>query len=141
MKKKPQFKIVIVDDDDFYNKLLTKHIDNELSKLSIIHGFGYEIKSFTSCKDCTLNYDNDTSLIFTDYYLGNGYNASYLLEFIKRRSAKCKVVVISQVESVQTALSTLLSGAYDFFRKDANLFLKCRDLAATVITDNLAHKN
>lgn len=141
MKLTPHFKIVILDDDDFYNKLLTKHIDSELNKLSLTYGFGYEIKSFTSCKDCTLNFDNNTNLMFTDYYLGNGYNASYLLSFLKNRSSNCKVVVISQLENIQTALSTILDGAYDFFKKDPYLFHKCRDLTATVITETLGKKN
>lgn len=141
MKTKPFFKIVILEDDDFYNKLLTKHIDSKINKLSLLYSFGYEIKSYTSCKDCTLNFENNTNLLFSDYYLGNGYNARYLLDFVKRRSSDCKVVVISQMQNMQTSVSTFLEGAYEFFRKDDKLLFNCSELAETVIKEKMGKKN
>lgn len=140
MKTLPNFKIVVLDDDDFYNKLLTKQIDSELNELKKTLHFNFEINSYTSCKDCAVNFDTDTTLLFSDFYLGNGYNASYLMELIKQRSSDCKVVIVSQLQNTQTALSTLLNGAYEFFQKDPKLLHKCGELASFVIAENLKHK-
>ena len=141
MKTLPSFKIVILEDDDFYNRLLSKYLKNALSELGIVRGFNLELTSYTSYRDCTLNFENDTLLLFTDYYLKNGYCASNIIEFINMRGSECKIIVVSQIQNLQTAICTILEGATDFIKKDKYTLRQCQDIAETIITEKLAYKN
>lgn len=137
----PFFKIVVLEDDDFYNKLLSRYLKTALSELGIVKGFALEVKSYTSLIDCTLNFDNDTILMFTDYYLKDRHSASNIIDFVNSRPSACKIVVISQIQNLQTEFSTLLKGAIDFIKKDKRTFYQCRDIAESIITEKLVIKN
>lgn len=137
----PFFKIVVLEDDDFYNKLLSRYLKTALSELGIVKGFGLEVKSYTSLVDCTLNFDNDTILMFTDYYLKDRQSASNIIDFVNSRPSACKIVVISQIQNLQTEFSSLLKGAIDFIKKDKQTFYQCRDIAESVITEKMVTKN
>lgn len=141
MKTFPSFKIVILEDDDFYNKLLTQYLKAVLTELGTVKGFKLEVTSYTSYKDCTLNFDNDTVLLFTDYYLKNGYSASHIIEFVNRRQCNCKIVVVSQIQNLQTAVCTILEGAVDFIKKDKHTLYQCRDIAESIINERLVVRN
>lgn len=141
METLPFFKIVVLEDDDFYNKLLSRYLKTVLSELGIVKGFTLDVVSYTSYKDCTLNFDNDTVLLFTDYYLRNGYCASHIIEFVNRRQSCCKVVVVSQIQNLQTAVCTLLEGAVDFIKKDRQTLYQCRDIAEVILSERMIVRN
>ncbi len=141
MKNLPNFKIVILEDDDFYNKLLSRFLEQELKNTALIKRFTVEINSYTSFKDCSRNFDNNTTLLFTDYYLRDGYSASHMIDFIKYRCSDCKVVVLSQVQTIQTSICTILQGAYEFIVKDKKTLFQCKDLAETIILEKLILKD
>src|ERR1700758_1924816 len=97
------FKIMIVDDNEFYTKILSRFLSNNLKKLATIKGFALEIISCTSYKCFSEKIDATVDLLFTDYYLNDGYNGKHIMDFIKNKLFKCKVVVVSQVQTLQTA--------------------------------------
>ena len=141
METLKKFKIVVLEDDDFYNKLLSRYLTAVLTELGVMKGFRLRLSSYTSYKDCMMNFDDDTTLLFTDYYLRNGNSASQVIRFVNNTNSKCKVVVISQIQNMQTAVSTLLEGAIDFIRKDRNTLQQCRDIAEAVINERLILRN
>lgn len=141
MEKLQHFKILIIEDDEFYNKLLSKYINVVLSELSATSRFTFELVSFSNYNDCVRNFDDKTSLVITDYYLENSRNASYFLNFVKKRLSSCKVVVISRQKNAQTAFGTRLDGAYDFFPKDETIFDNCRELLYTLVTEKTTQIN
>lgn len=132
----PHFKIVIVEDDDFYNKLLTKSIKHYLDQIALIKGFTFELHSYLTFKDCVRNLDPDTDIMITDYYLNDGYNALDLLDSVKRKAYLCKVVVLSQIQSINTAICTLLEGASEFIYKDK----RAPEKSSYVIEDIISHR-
>ncbi len=141
MKTAPYFKIAILEDDDFYNKLLTHHLKNCLQQAGLVQGFTCDVQSYTSYKDWASNFDNETTLLFTDYFLSDGYRAPDVIQFVKAKSSGCKVVVMSQLQNLQTAVVSILEGAYDFFKKDYKLLFRCQDISETIICEKLGKVN
>lgn len=137
MKTIPHFKIVVLEDNDFYNKLMTKHIKSYIGEISLSKGFSFDVSSFTSYGDCERNFSDDTNIIITDYYLNDGFNAMNLLELVKKRAPKCQVIVLSQIQNINTAICTLLEGACEFIHKDKKAFEKSGHIVEEIISQNL----
>lgn len=131
----PHFKIVIVEDDEFYNKLLTGYIKNYIGQIALIKGFSFELVSYSTFGDCERNLETDTDIIVTDYYLNDGYNAMDLIDAVKRKAYSCKVIVLSQIQSINTAICTLLEGACEFIYKDK----KAPERSSYLIEDIISH--
>jgi len=141
MQTLPNFKIVILDDNEFYSKILSRFLKESLNKMSIVKGFTVDIFSFTSYTDCIKKLDNSIDILFTDYYLSDGYNASNIIDFINEKLFKCKVVVVSQIKNIQTSVVTALAGAYEFIKKDENTLYECNGIAETIISERLGLTN
>jgi|ERR1700756_1955387 len=137
----PGFKIMIVDDNEFYTKILSGFLKSNLNKLAIIKGFALNIISCTSFKCFTENMDNSVDLLFTDYYLNDGHNGSHIMDFIKHRALKCKIVMVSQVQTMQTSFLTSLAGTYEFVKKDEKTLFECNGIAETIIAEKLRLTN
>ncbi len=131
----PNFKIVIVEDDEFYNKLLTRYIKRYIGQIALLKGFTFEIKSYSTFGDCVRNLEEDTDIMITDYYLNDGYNAMDMLDSVKRKAYLCKVVVLSQIQSINTAICTLLEGACEFIYKDK----RAPEKSSFIIEDIISH--
>lgn len=140
MKHLPHFKIVVLEDNDFYNKLITKHIENYIHNIALLKGFTFDISSFTSYKDCVRNFTDDTNIIITDYYLNDGFNAMHVLNFIRKRDTKCQIVILSQIYNINTAISTLLEGACEFIHKDKNALANSGLIVEDIIAQQLKNK-
>jgi DNA-binding NtrC family response regulator len=137
----PHFKIVILDDNDFYNQLLSRFLTNNLKKLGLIRGFTVDVFSFTTYRDCAKNIDDSVDILFTDYYLSDGYNASHIINFINDKLLKCKIIVVSQIQNLQTSVFTALAGAYEFIKKDKKTLFQCHNIAETIISEKLGLTN
>src|ERR1700740_3437617 len=99
MELKPNFKIMILESNEFSNKLLTKHIKNYIDPIAVSEGFTYELFSYTTFNDCSLNLNEDIDFILCDYYLNESYNALHLLELIKQLPKKIRVIVLSIIRA------------------------------------------
>ena len=138
MKLNPHFKIVILEDSDFYNKLMTINIKAHVGKLALLKNFTFDILSYTRYNDCVRNFNPDTDIIITDYYLNECYNAEDVLDLIRKRGAKSKVIVISQIHNIETAICSILDGATEFILKDRKAMEKTRYVIEELITDKLS---
>jgi hypothetical protein len=134
----PHFKIVILDDNDFYNQLLSRFLITNLRNTGLIKGFTIDVFSFTTYLDCAKNIDNSVDILFTDYYLSNGYNAQHIIDFINNKLLKCKIVVVSQIQNLQTSVVTALAGTYEFIKKDKKTLFECHDIAETIILKKIS---
>lgn len=137
MKKQPHFKIIILEDNSFYNKLVKKHIDNYIGTIALAKGFSFDIYSFTSFSEWERNFNPDVDIIITDYYLDHGFNAINLLRELNKRKARSKVVVISQTRSLSTSIASLLEGACEFIHKDVNALAKSGLVVEALINEQL----
>ncbi|MBI1288003.1 MAG: response regulator [Flavobacteriales bacterium] len=106
MSEKP-FTIFVVEDDEWYNKLLVHN-------LSLNPDF--VVRSFTSGKEVLDALSENPDVITVDYRLPD-MDGETLLKRIKDRNPNIEVVVISEQEQIETAVELLKSGAYDYLVK------------------------
>ncbi|MBC7696486.1 MAG: response regulator [Burkholderiales bacterium] len=141
MKNYPHFKIVILEDNDFYNKLMSRYIKTHIARCALLKRFTFELASFTTYSDCARNFQNDVNIILTDYFLNDGYSALSILELVKKRGVDCKVIVLSQIQNITTSICTLLEGAYEFIPKNRSALEKSGHMIEDIIGQSLHKKS
>ncbi len=137
METSNQFKIVVLEDNDFYNQLLTRQLENYTSEIAKDKGYSFDISSYTNATDFLKNLKTDTDIAFVDYYLGENKNGLEVLKIIKQKCPDCKVVVISRENNIKTSLQTLNEGAYTFIYKDQGALIESCVLVEEIIKDRL----
>lgn len=118
--KKNILKIAILDDSDFYNRIITKQLESYTKGLSLEKNFEFNIESYAHADDFIRNLKDDIDIAFVDYYLGSGVTGFDVLQLIKKKCNDCKVVIISQARNELTTIKTLSNGAAGFIFKDKN---------------------
>lgn len=109
MKKSPNsLRIFVVEDDPWYNELLSYHLSLNPE---------YEVICFRSARECLANLYQQPAIICLDYSLPDG-NGEEVLRKIKQTTPDIQVVVISGQEDIKTAIDLLKLGAYDYIVKD-----------------------
>jgi DNA-binding NtrC family response regulator len=139
MMKTPEksVKIVVIEDNEFFNQLLTTRLKNYIYPIADDQHFNLLVQSFTNPKDALRNMEDDTDIVFLDYYLGDSVNGMDVMKKIKKSCNSCNVIIISQVKSLQTSLVTLLEGASEFILKDKNAITKSCYIAEEMIYKRL----
>jgi len=118
---KKDFKVFILEDDEWYNKLLVH---------SISLNPDYEVKNFFNAADFFKNIGERPDVVTIDYRLPDS-NGDAVLEKIKALSPDTEVIVISEQDNIETALALLKKGAYDYLVKEKNI----RDRLLAVISN------
>ena len=118
--KEKTIKIVVLDDSHFYNKLLTKQIENYTKNIEYDKEYKFTIESYVHSDDFLRNLKEDIDIAFVDYYLGEGVTGSDMIKQIKKQCKNCKVIIISKARNVKTTLDTVSEGAMAFIYKDKN---------------------
>jgi response regulator of citrate/malate metabolism len=139
MKNELQYKIVVLDDNSFYNRILTKRIKSYAEMLSVAFAkdFQFDIHSYTNAQDCIKDLEPDTDLLFLDYFLDNKINAPDLLQTIKKNCADCKLVIISQAKNIGTVLQLVAPNPVDFIYKDEEALSK----SCMILDDMVSARN
>lgn len=124
MKTKKNLKVVIVEDDLYYNKALTKYLQS-ICNSSVYPEFNFEIKSYTNAHDCIEELDDDTSIMVLDYYLINEEETDVLsgADIVKEANehcSNCEIIMISAQESPHNTSELLRLGVYDYVDKNVN---------------------
>lgn len=114
------FRIVVLEDSEFFNNLLTRQLEQYTSMLAMERNCRFEIQSYTSPADCLRNLKNNTDIAFVDYYLGNGVTGFDVLKKIRQKCWDCKVIIISQAKNLKTKAISVSEGVMDFIFKDVN---------------------
>jgi len=117
-------KIVVVEDNEFFNKALTKKIKQHTELLGEQYGVDFTINSYVNSEDFIMNLRNDIDIVFTDFYLGQGVSAQYILKRVKLYCDHSEVVVISQSRNDRTSKMSLKMGAKKFIYKDEEALKK-----------------
>lgn len=110
MPNKP-FLIYVVEDDEWYSKLL-------VHSLSLNPDF--QIERFFTGKDLLKALDNQPSVVTVDYRLPD-IHGDELIQKIKAFDPSIEVVVISEQEDIETAVELLKLGAYDYIVKSKDV--------------------
>lgn len=110
MSKKP-FTIFIVEDNEWYNKLLVHN-------LSLNPDF--HIESFLSARELIDALVKEPDVVTVDYRLPD-MDGERLLKRIKEYNPNIEVVIISEQEDIETAVDLLKAGAYDYLVKTKDI--------------------
>ncbi|MGQ7869326.1 sigma-54-dependent transcriptional regulator [Sunxiuqinia sp. sy24] len=111
MDNSKPFKIFVVEDDDWYNRLLVHN-------LSLIPD--YEIESFSSGKECLKNLNKEPDLVTLDYRLPDMKGLDVLKE-IKTINEDIQVILISEQDDIEVVVELLKHGAYDYIVKSSDV--------------------
>ena len=137
MLAKP-FRIAILEDSAFYNRLLTRQLESYTAAIALDHDLEFDIRSYLHPDDFLINLAEDTDVAFVDFYLGNGVNAQQLLDRILKRCPECKVVVISQGRNVRISAVSLSHGAYAYIHKDRQALPRSCFLVEDIVNARLS---
>jgi two-component system response regulator AtoC len=110
MNDKP-FKIFVVEDDDWYNRLLVHHLSLNPD---------YEIVSFTTGKDCIDNLIKAPDVVTLDYRLPD-MKGLEVLKKIKAVNEEIQVILISEQDEIEVVVELLKYGAYDYIVKSKDI--------------------
>jgi two-component system, NtrC family, response regulator AtoC len=100
-------KIFVVEDNDWYQRLLVHTISMNPD---------YEVHAFSTAQEILDRLDEMPDLITIDYRLPDS-TGEELLKTILARIPGIQVIVISEQEDIETAVSLLKLGAYDYIVK------------------------
>lgn len=106
-----QFLIYVVEDNEWYNRLLVH---------SLSLNPDYTVKGFHSAKEVLRELDEGPAVITLDYGLPD-MNGKELLDKIKEIDPSIEVIIISEQEKIETAVSLLKAGAYDYLVKSKDI--------------------
>ncbi|HPE76635.1 MAG TPA: sigma-54 dependent transcriptional regulator [Draconibacterium sp.] len=110
MNDKP-FKIFVVEDDEWYNRLLVHNLSLNPD---------YEIESFTNGKDCLSNLSKNPDVITLDYQLPDMQGLE-VLKKIKAENEEIQVILISEQDEIDVVVELLKYGAYDYIVKSKDI--------------------
>jgi DNA-binding NtrC family response regulator len=110
MTEKP-FKIFVVEDSEWYNRLLVHTLSLNPD---------YEIKSFFNGKDLLKSLHESPDIITLDYKLPDTTGLE-LLTRIRDENGDIQVILISEQGDIDTVVSLLKLGAYDYITKSDDI--------------------
>jgi two-component system response regulator AtoC len=110
MPEKP-IKIFVVEDNDWYNKLLVHTLS-----LNPDH----DVKSFFNGRDFLDNLHESPDIVTLDYRLPD-ITGLELLKRIREVNSDLQVILISEQEDIDTVVSLLKHGAYDYITKSNDI--------------------
>jgi len=102
-----QLSILVVDDEDSLRSVITQ----------VLEGEGYDVTSAASGEEALKAFHNDKyALVITDIKMP-GMSGMELLEKVKEERPSTEVVIITSHASLDSALTALRQGAYDYLIK------------------------
>jgi DNA-binding NtrC family response regulator len=132
-----QFKIIVLEDNDFYNKMLTRQLQHYTGEMELDKGYKFDIQSYTSVSDCVRNLKPDVDIAIVDFYLGESKNALDVLKIIKQNCTNCKVIIISRSKEVENYYHPFTEGAYHFIYKDSEALINCCHIVEDIVNEQM----
>lgn len=110
MDEKP-FKIFVVEDDEWYNRLLVHNLSLNPD---------YDIESFSTGRDCLNNISKNPDVVTLDYRLPDMQGLE-ILKKIKEENEEIQVILISEQDEIDVVVELLKYGAYDYIVKSKDI--------------------
>jgi len=105
------FKIFVVEDDEWYNRLLVHTLSLNPD---------YEIQSFATGKDCLANLHQEPDIITLDYRLPD-MKGLEVLKQVKEINEDIQIILISEQDDIEVVVNLLRHGAYDYIIKSKDI--------------------
>lgn len=110
--KNNSFLIYVVEDNEWYNKLLVHNLSLNLD---------YEVQTFFCAKDLLEAINNRTPNVVTVDYRLPDMDGEVLLSKIKKIEPSIEVIIISEQEDIEIAVQLLKAGAFDYLVKSKDI--------------------
>ncbi len=142
MLKDKKIKIVVVDDDLYFNKVLTKYISTICNE-KLYSNVKFEIKTYTNAHDFIEELDDETNILILDYYLINLNESDILtgadvLDEVNKHCTNCEVIMISSQKS-QTIKEDLKSkGIFEYIDKNISSNNRIGAVIQKILHDKVA---
>ena len=101
------FKIFVVEDDEWYSKLLSHNLSLNPD---------YEVLNFFNGKDCLNRLNDKPDVVTLDFRLPD-MDGAEVLKKIKAEDPNIQVIIISEQQDIDIAVELLKLGAYDYILK------------------------
>jgi response regulator of citrate/malate metabolism len=113
---KKTINVLVIEDNEYYNNMLSNAIQQSVSSFLFKGKYQLVIRSFTDANEYirkirSKELECSDTIVFVDYYLGEGINASHIIKVLKENSCDTMVVLLSQSPEVKEK-SSLIS--YDY---------------------------
>jgi len=105
------FKIFVVEDDEWYSRLLVHTLSLNPD---------YEIQSFGTGKDCLANLHQEPDVITLDYRLPDMKGLDVLKQ-IKEINEDIQIILISEQDDIEVVVTLLQNGAFDYIVKSKDI--------------------
>lgn len=137
MSTQKHFRVLVVEDSEFFNQFLTNQLKWYLGEIALHQDCNLEIDSFRSADDCLRDQKDGADVVFLDYFLEDGKTAADVIPQIKLKNAGCKIIIVSQKRTVKSAIDSLKMPDVDFIYKDDNVLHKSCFLTEEMLNDKL----
>ncbi len=103
---KKTINVLVIEDNEYYNNLLSNSIQQSINSILLKGGFQLVLRSFTDAAEYirkikSHELDCSDTIVFLDYYLGNGINAAHIIRLLKEHSCDTMVVLLSQSKAIK----------------------------------------
>ena len=120
---KETINVLVIEDNEYYNNLLSNAIKQRVSSLLFKGKYQLVLRSVTDANDYlsklkSKELDCKDTILFVDYYLGNGINASHIINLLKEHDCDPMVVLLSQSKEVREKSNEF---HFDYFVEKDNL--------------------
>jgi response regulator of citrate/malate metabolism len=143
MEKRRNIKIYIVEDDKYFNQLMTKYVGAICESLQY-NGFDFEIKSFSNAHQCIEKLEGDVDFMFLDYYLNNFDEPDILtgedvISEVKTFCPDCKIVIVSELRDAKKTRELQNLGIYGYVDKNLNSSNRIGSILQEAIREKISH--
>jgi len=116
-----KIKLFLVDDDAVYLKLM---------EIEFLRHGDFDIETYPTGELCMANLSHNPDVIILDYYLDdinkNAMNGIETLDKIKAVNPTIPVVMLSQQDKIDIAISCMHHGAFDYVVKSETAFIRLK---------------
>ena len=137
MSQQTHFKIVVMEDSEVYNALLTQKLKLYTESLSLDRNCEINVVSYIQLSEFIKNMTEDIDLLFLDYYLAKNITASDIIPKIKEVCKNCTIVIISRTYDVERVSNLIEDGVAEFIFKDHTAMDKACFIVKKTIFDRL----
>ncbi|MGK7391466.1 MAG: response regulator [Candidatus Cyclobacteriaceae bacterium M2_1C_046] len=129
-----ELKVCVVDDDQYYNALVRKLIDNAAHE----SGEDVTIQTYKDGNSCLENSQEGPDLVFLDFYLSTNNDITQtgldVLKRLKEKYPESHIIFMSQEHEWDKFKQNLIDeGAEDFLKKDDDLPQKINEIFKKVV--------
>ena len=105
-KMKKKINVLVVEDNEYFNSLLSKTLQQSIHSSSLKGKYQLVLHSFTNSLDCirkikSHELEHNDTIAFVDYYMGNGINGAHIIKLLKEQNNDTVAVLLSQSKAVE----------------------------------------